>query len=239
RGEYFRADLLKQVLPASCYRLQHRFTSGAQVDALVMLKEGWVAVDAKFPLENFRRLLDADGDERRRDARRALLRDVKSHVDDIARKYIQPQEGTLEFAVMYIPAENVYYEIMLRDGTPGEDPPLLTYALEKRVFPVSPTSFYAYLLSILVGLRGLQVEQRAREIQQRLGQLRGDLQRFDTDFDVLGKHLRNAAQKYEDAGRRLEHLRMRLQGADQEAAPELETAPEREPLLFPVPEERE
>jgi DNA recombination protein RmuC len=117
-------------------------------------------------------------------------------VDEIAKKYILPDEGTFDFALMYIPAENVYYEVVVR-GEDGDDA-LLGYALSRRVIPVSPNSFYAYLQVILLGLRGLRIEQNAREILSTLTRLQGDVGRFREHFDTLGRHLTNAKNKYDE-----------------------------------------
>ena len=212
-GELWLADLLSQVLPVEHYTLQHTFRSGERVDAVVRLGQGLVPVDAKFPLEDFRRLLQATDDEERQRSRRAFIARVKKHVDDIAGKYIVPDEGTYDFALMYIPAENVYYEIIVKDEGVEEDSPA-TYAMGRHVIPVSPNSLYAYLQVIVLGLRGLQIEKDAREIQARLGRLRGDLDKFRDPFDVVGKHLTNARNKYDEAAAALDRVEAKLEGIE-------------------------
>jgi DNA recombination protein RmuC len=198
-GELFLSEVLSQILTPEHFSLQHRFKSGEIVDAVVRLGDGLVPIDSKFPLEAFRRLMRiTDEDERQRE-RRQFVRDVKRHVDSIAKKYIQPDEGTFGFAFMYIPAENVYYEVILRDESLGESQSLLEHALGRHVIPVSPTSFYAYLQSILLGLRGLRIEQRAREITGYLARLQGDFEKFQECFDTLGKHLKNAQNAFDRA----------------------------------------
>ena len=137
------------------------------------------------------------------------------HVDAIAAKYILPDEGTYDFALMYIPAENVYYESIIKDDADGA---LLEYALKRRVVPVSPGSFYAYLQAIVLGLRGFQIEENARRIMEDLARLRGDFARFAEDFDTLGKHLANAKTKHDDAGRRLERFQDKLENVHEPAA---------------------
>jgi DNA recombination protein RmuC len=206
-GEYFLGDLLGQILPAAHFTLQHAFASGAVVDAAVRLGDRLVPVDAKFPLENFRRLEEGTEEERRA-ARRKFSADVRKHVDAIAAKYILPDEGTYDFALMYIPAENVYYECIIKPES-GESA-LMDHALARRVIPVSPASFYAYLQAIVLGLKGMQVEENARGILQGLARLQGDVQRFADDFDLVGRHLGNARAKYDDASRRLERVREKL-----------------------------
>jgi len=196
-GETLLENLLAQMLPREQYALQHAFATGDRVDAAIRIGERIVPVDAKFPLENFRRVLEETDEDKRGPLRRAFLRDVKNRVDEIAKKYILPDEGTFDFALMYIPAENIYYEIIVRDDSEEDSP--AAYALARRVVPVSPNTFYAYLRVIVLGLRGLRIERDAQEIQARLGRLRGDLDKFREAFDVVGRHLTNARNKYDDA----------------------------------------
>ena len=211
-GELLLANLLADMLPASAYALQYGFESGERVDAVIRA-EKLLPVDAKFPLDNLHRVLDADDDDQRVIARRALARDVKGHVDAIATKYVKPGEGTYDFAFMYLPAETVYYEIAC--GGTGE---LQAYALSRRVFPVSPATFHAYLTMIVIGLRGLQIEKHAEEVMAYCGQLVKDFSRFRDDFDVVGKHIGNAKGKYDDSQRRLERFEARLEQAVDEDA---------------------
>lgn len=210
-GEYFLGDLLSQILPPQHFELQHGFKSGEKVDAVVRLSGRLVPVDAKFPLENFRKMVEAQADEERKKHRREFVRDVKKHVDAIAKKYILPDEGTFDFALMYIPAENVYYETIIKDEAFGEDKSVANYAIESRVIPVSPNSFYAYLQAIVLGLRGMRVEERAQEIIDSLSRLKGDLSRFRGDFDTVGTHLKNAANRYDEAEKRLAKFEDRLE----------------------------
>jgi DNA recombination protein RmuC len=198
-GETLLAELLAQILPGH-FELQHRFKSGERVDAVIRLGNRLAPVDAKFPLESFRRLAESRDEELARKERKAFIRTLKAHVDAIAQKYILPDEGTYDFALMYIPAENVYYETVLKDEE-GEG--LYPYALQKRVIPVSPNSFYAYLQVIIHGLKGLHIEEKAREIVDYLARLRADEERFRQDFETLGMHLENARKKYEEAQRKL------------------------------------
>jgi DNA recombination protein RmuC len=211
-GETFLEGLLGQMLPREHYELQYGFATGDRVDAVVRIGGRLVPVDAKFPLENFRRLLEETDDERRRQMRRAFGRDVKARVDEIAKRYILPDEGTFDFALMYIPAENVYYEIIVKSE--GEEDSPATYAMGRHVIPVSPNSLYAYLQVIVLGLRGLQIEKDAREIQGRLGRLRGDLDKFRDLWDVVGKHLTNARNKYDEASAALDRVEAKLEGIE-------------------------
>ncbi|HLE44087.1 MAG TPA: DNA recombination protein RmuC [Methylomirabilota bacterium] len=222
-GEILLERLLEEILPGGSYRLQHAFRGGDRVDAVIVLGDRLVPVDSKFPLENFRRLVEEPEEDRRRVVRRAFARDVRNRVDEIAKKYILPDEGTFDFALMYIPAENVYYEVIVQDGDEADEDALLTYALSRRVIPVSPNSFYAYLQVILLGLKGLRIEQNAREILATLGRLTGDLARFREHFDTLGKHVTNAKNKYEEAATALARFEAKLENVEgrgvQEALP--------------------
>lgn len=209
-GELFLGDLLAQILPADHFTLQHTFKSGERVDAVIHLGHSLVSVDAKFPLENFKKLLDAKEENDKRTFRKEFVKDVKKHIDDVAQKYILPDEGTFEFALMYIPAENVYYEIIIKDASSNEEKSISDYAISKRVIPVSPNSFYAYLQSILLGLKGMKIERGALEIIRNLTRLRDDFSRFSREFETLGTHLNNAKSKYESAERCLDKFGSKL-----------------------------
>src|SRR6266702_1170939 len=143
--------------------------------------------------------------------RRAFGRSLKDRIDEIAGKYIRPDEGTYEFALMYIPAENVYYEAVMRAEDPGDGKSILGHAMQRRVIPVSPHTFYAYLLVILHGLKGMRVEQRAREIQEQLGGLRQQFDAFWSVFETLGAHLGNALKRYEESARQAGRVRDRFE----------------------------
>jgi DNA recombination protein RmuC len=199
-GEIWLEELLRQILPGSHYEMQHTFRSGERVDAALRLGDRLVAVDAKFPLEACQRMLAADGIEAERE-RRLFARSLKDRIDEIADKYIRPDEGTYDFALMYIPAENVYYEAVLRAEDPEDAKSVLGHAMQRRVIPVSPHTFYAYLLVILHGLKGMQVERQAREIQERLGGLRQQFDAFWAAFATVGAHLANAQKKFEESER--------------------------------------
>jgi DNA recombination protein RmuC len=202
-GELFLGDLLNQVLPHNHYEEQYRFKSGDKVDAVIKLKGGLVPIDSKFPLENFRRVVEAKDDATRLAAKKQFVRDVKKHIEDIRKKYILPDEGTFDFALMYVMAENVYYEIMIKDEDLGDDKSVFKYAIDNKVIPVSPNSFYGYLQTILFGLRGMRIEEQAQEILKNLSRLEGDFQRVMTDFSVMGKHLKDSVSKFDDTEKRM------------------------------------
>ena len=209
-GEHFLADLLAQILPAGQYELQHTFKSGERVDAVIRLRDGLlVPIDSKFPLEHLTQSIEAQDASEQERLRKAFISGVKKHIDKISKLYILPEEGTLPMALMYVPAENVYYETIIRGG--DGDKNVVEYAHERRVIPVSPNSFYIYLQTILLGLRGMQVEERAQEILKHLGQLRGDFERFDENYRVLGKHLGSASKTYQVGEKKLEKFGGRLE----------------------------
>jgi DNA recombination protein RmuC len=210
-GEHLLANLLADTFPRDKYRLQHTFKSGQRVDAVIRLDRSLVPVDAKFPLDNFQRLVEAEADAQRELHAKQFARDVKQHVDAIAQKYIRPDEGTYEFALMYLPAEAVYYELVC--GRLGGESSPLAYALERRVIPVSPSTLHAYLLVLVLGFKGMQIEEHAREVMTYVAQLGRDFARFRDDFDVVGKHLGNAQSRYADAERRLEKFEDKLERA--------------------------
>ncbi len=213
-GELFLEDLLKQILPPAHFTMQYRFSTNEAVDAVIRLGDNLVPVDAKFPLENFRKMIAVEDEKEQKQHRKQLATDIKKHADSIADKYIKPDEGTFDFALMYIPAENVYYETIIRDDNFGDDRSIAEYALSKKVIPVSPNIFYAYLKAIVLGLRGLHIEKSAQEVLSTLSALRGDLKRFHGDFATLGKHLKNASGSYDSAGKRLEKFSTKLEGAE-------------------------
>jgi DNA recombination protein RmuC len=209
-GELLLENLLRDRLPPSAYRMQFTFDSGERVDAIVQVDRK-IPVDSKFPLDNFSRLVEAESDDERTLAERQFARDVKHHIDAIATKYIRPDEGTYDFAFMYIPVEAVYYELAC-----GKTGALLSYANDRRVFPVSPTTFTAYLQVIALGLRGMQIEQNAHEVMAYVADLQRDFGRFTDDFEKIGTHIGHAQSKYHEAGKRLDRLETKLERAAEE-----------------------
>ncbi|MFH1540715.1 MAG: DNA recombination protein RmuC [Elusimicrobiota bacterium] len=207
-GEFFLGDLLSQILPTKFYTLQHTFKSGERVDAAIHLGQGIVPVDSKFPLENFKKMIEVVEEKEKNQARKKFVSDVKKHIDAISSKYILPDEGTFDFALMYIPAENVYYETIIKND--ATDDSISIYALGKRVIPVSPNSFYAYLQSIVLGLRGLKIEESARNIMGILSRLTGDFGKFKEDFETLGGHISKVAGKFDETSKKLEKFEDKL-----------------------------
>jgi DNA recombination protein RmuC len=202
-GETLLENLLAQVLPKEYFSIQHRFKNADVVDAAIKLGERLVPVDAKFSLENFQRMLGAQIEEEKTAFRKRFIQDIKARVDEISSKYILPQENTYDFALMYIPAENVYYEIVVKED-------MLGYFTAKKVIPVSPNTFYAYLQVICLGLKGLKIEENTKAVLKGLGALAVELNKFREDFEVLGRHISAAGSRYEDAEKRLVRFSDRL-----------------------------
>jgi DNA recombination protein RmuC len=200
-GEWSLENLLASILPKDSYKLQHHFNDRKIVDALICMPEFSVPIDAKFPLPGFEALLNRDGDGELPRLQRQFQKDVIAHIDKIAENYIRPAEGTLDFALMYIPAENVYYETIIKHDAGAQS--ITDYALSKKVIPVSPNVLYAYLMTVAMGLHGLQIEKQAAQIRQNLKHLESSFNAFTAEFKTLGGHIRKSADKYDEADKRL------------------------------------
>jgi len=207
-GEWSLENLLANILPRDSYELQYSFIDGRMVDALIKLAEYSVPIDAKFPLASFEAMLAAEAEEEKKGLRKQFQNDIIKHIDKIAVDYIRPAEGTLDFALMYVPAENVYYETIVKYD--GDKKNILQYSLDRKVIPVSPNLLYAYLMTVVMGLHGLKIEKQAAEIRQNLKKLNAGFADFLSNWDVLGTHLRNAYGKYEDGQKRLDRFGMQL-----------------------------
>ena len=216
-GETLLGRLLQDILPKENIRLQHRFKSGDIADAAIIIGQQVVSIDAKFPLENFKKFSEVSSEEEKKSFYRVFVRDVKKRIDEVSSKYILPDEDTFDFALMYIPAEAVYYQIS------GDDE-LCAYAKLKKVIFVSPNTFYAYLQAILYGLRGASIQRNIRKIFADLNGVQVDFRKFQEDFEVIGKHLNDAATRYRDAAGRLGKINDRL--ADVMQRPQIESEKE-------------
>ena len=205
-GEVTLEKLLEDSLPARQYERQYRFASGEIADAVIRLRDKkLMAIDSKFPLDAYRRIAE-EGDE----ARRAFVAAVKGHADAIAKKYIAPNEGTLDLALMFVPSESVFYELLMTSDSKGQL--LDEYCRERRVVAVSPNTLYANLQVIAMGLRGMQMEENAKRLLEALSGMEKQLEKFTDKFGVLGTHLKNAAQSYSEADRLLEKTQGTLEG---------------------------
>jgi DNA recombination protein RmuC len=205
-GEVTLERLLEDSLPSAQYIMQYRFSSGEAADAVILLRDKkLMAIDSKFPLDAFRRIT-AEGDE----ARRAFATAVKGHADVIARKYIVPNEGTLEVALMFVPSESVYYELLMTEDSKGQA--LDAYCRDKKVIAVSPNTLYAHLCVIAMGLRGMQMEENAKRLLESLSGMEKQLEKFADKFGTLGTHLKNAQQSYSESDKLFEKAQNTLEG---------------------------
>lgn len=184
-GEQVLKEVLGQMLPKQSFSLQYTFRSGATVDAAIKTGQGIIPVDSKFPMESFRRMMSSVSDGEKKTAEREFVRDVKSHIDTISSKYILAEEGTFSFALMYLPSESVYYEIVNNNE-------LFEHSSKRSVMPVSPTTFFAYIKAILMSLEGQKIEESAREILTAIHAIQKDYTKVEENLNTLGRHLTNA-----------------------------------------------
>jgi len=197
-GETTLERLLEDCLAPTQYTTQYRFRSGEAVDAIVRLRDKKIlAIDSKFPLDAFQRL-ETDGDQ----ARKEFVNAIKLHADSIAKKYIVPDEDTLELALMFVPSESVYYELLR--SSDGRGLAADAYCRTRKIIPVSPNTLYAHLSIIAMGLRGMQIEENAKRLQANLAGLRKQVDQFSESFEKIGTHLKNAGQAYAEADKRLD-----------------------------------
>jgi len=194
-GEQVLKDLLSEVLPKNNFQFQYQFRGGEVVDAIVKTKQGLIPIDSKFPMESFQRYLKAKSEEKER-CQKEFTRDIKKHIDDISRKYIQPQEGTLDYAIMYLPAESVFSEIITRQ------PELLEYARTKKIILVSPNTFYYFLKIIMMGLEGAKIEEVSKKILQGLSAIQQESMKFSEELSVLTGHIDNTKKASERVSNR-------------------------------------
>ncbi len=184
-GEQVLNELLAQMLPKNSFFLQYTFKSGAKVDAAIKTSAGIIPVDSKFPMDNFRKMVGAQNEAEKKIFEKEFVKDVKKHIDGIAAKYILTGEGTIDYALMYLPSEMVYYEVV-------NNVELFEYGGKKRVLPVSPTTFYAYLKAILMSFEGQKIEQRASQILAAIKAIQKDYLKVEENLSVLGRHVQNA-----------------------------------------------
>ena len=201
-GEMVLKDLISQMFPNSSFTLQHAFKSGDKVDLIIRTDAGLLPIDSKFPMENFLKMSSAGKNEHQA-YKRAFIRDIKTHVRAISRKYILPAEDTLDFALMYIPSESVFYELVSEDE-------LMSYAREKRVYPVSPNTLYAALQTILLSFEGRKIEKKAKEVFRLLRALGKDYELAETSMNTLGSHLHNASGKFTELEKNMTKISRKL-----------------------------
>ena len=204
-GEYYLESVLSNILPTKNYKMQYGFRDGTIADAVVFLDKGQIlAVDSKFSLENYNRMVSAATKPEREELLKKVRNDLKGRIDETS-KYIRPAENTMDFAFMFIPSESLYYDLLIGDvGTGSSARDLIEYAFrEKKVIIVSPTSFMAYLQTVLQGLRSLQIEEQAKDIQIQVGKLGRHIGAFNSYMDKLGKSLGTTVGHYNNAHKEL------------------------------------
>lgn len=184
-GEQVLSDLIAQMFPKNSFHLQYRFKTGQIVDAAIKTQAGVLPIDSKFPMENFQKMYQTSSPQEKATYKSLFIRDVKKHLKDISGKYILPDEGTLDFALMYIPSESIYYEIVNEEE-------ILSLARELRVYPVSPTTLYAHLQTILLSLEGQKIAGKTNEVFSLLRAVQKDYEKLNENFLLMGKHLTNA-----------------------------------------------
>lgn len=204
-GEYYLESVLDNILPSKNYQMQYKFKDGEIVDAVVFLDKGQIlSIDSKFSLENYNRMVGESSKPEREKLLAKVRTDLKNRIDETS-KYIRPSEGTMDFAFMFIPSESLYYDLLIGDvGTGSSARDLIEYAFrDKKVIIVSPTSFMAYLQTVLQGLRSLQIEEQAKDIQIRVGKLGQHISKFDEYMNKLGKSLGQTVGHYNNAHKEL------------------------------------
>lgn len=188
-GEEVLKDLISQMFPKNSFHLQYQFKSGERVDAAIKTDAGILPIDSKFPMENFQKMTKAENKSERGIFEKEFIRDVKKHVQDISKKYILPNEGTMDFALMYVPSESVYYELV-------NITELMDFARRGRVYIVSPSTLYAHLQTILLSFEGKKIEAHSREVFRTLRALQVDYGKVEENMTVLGKHINNASSQF-------------------------------------------
>lgn len=197
-GEEVLNEMIGQTFPKNKFHLQYTFKSGYKVDAVLMTEAGLLCIDSKFPMENFARMVK--GEE---GSKKEFVSDVKKHITDIAKKYILPEENTCDFALMYIPSESIYYEVV-------NTPELMNYSRNMRVYLVSPSTFYAHLQVLLLSFQGKELESKSKQVFQLLRGIQKDYEKVDDNLGVLGKHLTNAHNQMSNVTMTFSHMGQKL-----------------------------
>src|SRR5882724_2055312 len=206
-GEQVLKDLITQTFPKNSFNLQYQFRSGEKVDAAIKTDGGILPIDAKFPMENFQRMMKHNTNDPEYSAlQKEFVRDIKKHIDAIAKKYILPDEGTMDFALMYVPSEAVFYEVVNTDE-------LMNYSRDQRIYVVSPSMLYAHLQTILLSFEGKKIETQSREVFQLLRALQIDYEKVNESLDLLGKHMGNASNQFTNVQKGVHTLGQKLSSA--------------------------
>jgi DNA recombination protein RmuC len=212
-GEQILKDLLEQIVPQNHFNLQYKFRGGDVVDAILKTNQGIIAIDSKFPMENFRKMMQA-GETSKEVFQHDFKRDVKKHINDIAKKYILPDEGTVDFAIMYMPSEAVYYEIIVNQ------PEILEYGYQKKVYITSPNTFYYFLKIVMVGLEGAKIEEASKKILSALKSIQQESVKFGEELRVLNSHIQNTKSAADRVNIKYEKLTSKIENAGELEEPE-------------------
>lgn len=212
-GEQVLKDLISEAFPKGSFHLQYSFKSGEKVDAAIKTSAGILPIDSKFPMENFRRMATSESKAARSAAKKEFTRDVKRHIQDIAKKYVLPEEGTLDFAFMYLPSETVFYEV-------ANSPELLEYARHRRIYPVSPNTLYVHLQTVLLSFEGQKIEARSRQVFRLLRAIQKDYEKTEGVLQVLGKHINNAYNQFSNVAQKFSLLGQKLSSTQTLSEPE-------------------
>lgn len=202
-GEMVLKDLISQMFPVSSFTLQYAFKSGNIVDAIIKTDAGLLPIDSKFPMENFQKMMSTASKAEQDTLRKSFARDIRAHVTAISKKYILPHENTLDFALMYIPSESVFYEVASSEE-------LMNFARENRVYPVSPNTLYAALQTILLSFEGKKIEQKAKEVFKLMRGIQKDFSKTSDGMVTLGGHLTNAYNKFSDVSSQFNSIGQKL-----------------------------
>lgn len=205
-GEHVLKDLITQIFPRNSFHLQYQFRSGDKVDAAIQTDGGILPIDSKFPMENFQKMNKVKTDEEKENYKKEFVRDIKKHIDAIAKKYILPDEGTMDFALMYVPSESVFYEVVNTEN-------LVDYARKQRIYIVSPSTLYAHLQTILLSFEGKKIESQSKEVFRLLRALQIDYEKVSESLDVLGKHIGNASNQFTNVQKGVSTLGNKLSSA--------------------------
>jgi len=204
-GEYYLKTVLENVMPPGSYEIQHKFRDGTAVDAVIFVRDRIIPIDSKFSLENYNRLIQTSDESEKKRLEELFRQDLKTRIDETS-KYIKPEEGTMDFAFMFIPSEAIYYDLLINKVGAVEAKDLIQYAGEKKVMIVSPTSFLAYLQTVLQGLNALRIEESAKQIQKRVVELSRHLSGYETYMKKLGDHLGTSVSMYNQAYKELSKI---------------------------------
>jgi DNA recombination protein RmuC len=199
-GEILLEKIIEEILPKELYEFQYKLSNGQVVDAIIKFQDRILPIDSKFPLNNYLKIMESDNQDQKEKLKKEFLKDVRNRINEIASKYILPNQGTFNFAIMYIPSETIYYEVVSDEET-------ISYMIEKKVVPASPTVFYAKLMIFLIGFRALEVEKNAKNIIDYLSRLEKEISQLIELYKTLGNHIKNVSSKYNETLQKLESIK--------------------------------